>query len=287
VIYKNYSPYLYPFSVEYSILVVGVLFVIWQSIGKCKLKEEISPSQRECDSPEGNRDNLESNIVIHADCHSANKGLFGGIVIMVLTVVSVILFFIAINDSKYTDIGVFINIFTSIIIVLLMTITAIFAYRQITKLDVNKAHDVFLDDLLLFVCIPAFFLNGIVTIIPAILNRNAFSITLIVLEITQVLVQTPLIIDGLRRSSNSRELRREKPGRELLTFLIVCNVAMWITQTFEVKSYGLQDNRNEIYGEELWTIIGHMCIPLMMFYRFHSSVCIVDIWKYAYEPANH
>ncbi|EFA02328.2 proton channel OtopLc isoform X2 [Tribolium castaneum] len=286
LIYRNYSPYLYPFSVEYSILVVGVLFVIWQSIGKCKQKEEMS-STRQCDTPVGNNDNLESNVVIHADCHSANKGLFSGIVIMVLTVVSVILFLIAFNDSRYTEEAVSINSSTSIIITLLMTITVIFAYRQITKLDVSQSHVSLLDDLLLFGCIPAFFLNGIVSIIPAVISQNATSIVLIILEVGQVLVQTPLIIDGLRRCSNSKELRREKPGRELLTFLIVCNVAMWIMQTFEVKSHGLQDHKNEFYGEELWTIIGHLCVPLMMFYRFHSSVCIVDIWKYAYEEGKH
>ncbi|KAJ3630792.1 hypothetical protein MTP99_011966 [Tenebrio molitor] len=286
LIYRNYSPYLYPFTVEYSILVVGVLFVIWQSIGKCKEKEEMS-STRQCDSPIGNNDNLESNVVIHADCHSANKGLFSGIVIMVLTVVSVILFLIAFNDSRYKEEAILINSSTSILIVVLMTITCIFAYRQITKLDVNNEHVSPLDDLLLFICIPAFFLNGIVSIIPAFLSHNGSNIALLVLEVIQVLIQTPLIIDGLRRSSNSKELRREKPGRELLTFLIVCNVAMWIMQTFEVKSHGLQDNRYEFYGEELWTIIGHLCVPLMMFYRFHSSVCIVDIWKYAYESAKH
>ncbi|XP_044255302.1 proton channel OtopLc-like isoform X2 [Tribolium madens] len=286
LIYRNYSPYLYPFSVEYSILVVGVLFVIWQSIGKCKQKEEMS-STRQCDTPVGNNDNLESNVVIHADCHSANKGLFSGIVIMVLTVVSVILFLIAFNDSRYNEEAVSINSSTSIIITLLMTITVIFAYRQITKLDVSQSHVSFLDDLLLFGCMPAFFLNGIVSIIPAVISQNASSIALIILELGQVLVQTPLIIDGLRRCSNSKELRREKPGRELLTFLIVCNVAMWIMQTFEVKSHGLQDHKNEFYGEELWTIIGHLCVPLMMFYRFHSSVCIVDIWKYAYEESKH
>ena len=75
-----------------------MLVVIWGNIGKCKEKEEMS-SERQCDSPEGNNDNLESNIVIHADCHSANKGLFSGIVIMVLTIVSVILFLIAVNDE--------------------------------------------------------------------------------------------------------------------------------------------------------------------------------------------
>lgn len=98
-----------------------------------------------------------------------------------------------------------------------------------------------------------------------------------------MLIQSPLIMDGLRRTSNSRHLIKKKPGRELITFLIVCNVASWVSQTFEVESHGLLDDRYEFYGKELWTILGHMCLPLMMFYRFHSSVCLVDIWKYAYE----
>lgn len=99
-----------------------------------------------------------------------------------------------------------------------------------------------------------------------------------------MLIQTPFIIDGLRRCSNSKKLREEKPGRELVTFLIVCNVALWITQTFEIKSHGLKDFRYDFYGKILWTIVGHTTMPLMMFYRFHSSVCLVDIWKLAYEP---
>lgn len=99
----------------------------------------------------------------------------------------------------------------------------------------------------------------------------------------QVLIQTPFIIDGLRRCSNTKKLRELKPGRELVTFLIVSNVALWITQTFEIKSRGLKDFRYEFYGKFLWTIVGHATMPLMMFYRFHSSVCLVDIWKLAYE----
>jgi hypothetical protein len=101
--------------------------------------------------------------------------------------------------------------------------------------------------------------------------------------VIQVLLQTPFIIDGLRRCSNTRQLRLAKPGRELVTFLVVCNVAMWITETFEIKSYDRRDDRYEVYGKVLWTMLSHMTVPLTMFYRFHSSVCLVDIWKSAYE----
>lgn len=78
---------------------VGVLFIIWNSVGSCEDRgEETASTTNHCDTPTGG-DNLESNIVVHADCHSANKGLFGGIIVLVLCVVSIILFFIAISDE--------------------------------------------------------------------------------------------------------------------------------------------------------------------------------------------
>lgn len=45
--------------------------------------------------------------------------------------------------------------------------------------------------------------------------------------------------------------------------------------------------RYEFYGFILWNILNHVTLPLIMFYRFHSSVCLVDIWNYAYEPDMH
>lgn len=105
-------------------------------------------------------------------------------------------------------------------------------------------------------------------------------------QVLQITVQTPFIIDALRRCSNSKYLRKTKPGRELVTFLIVCNVAAWIFETFSVKNAETNDVRYEYYGKILWTILGHISTPLCMFYRFHSSVCLVDIWKCAYEPGN-
>ncbi|KAJ8952073.1 hypothetical protein NQ318_010983 [Aromia moschata] len=385
-IYTDYSPYLYPFSVEFSILVVGILYLVWQNIAMCKAEDkDDEASTMECKNPSGNKDNMESNVSVHVDCQSSNRGIFGGFIVLVFTIVSTILFFIAIytNEGTYYsiginrfyfdasrnwyvqrvahrvgghgynpdmkeeilqrldedpttssrqiaadlhvsqwkiwsvihrnglhpyhytrvqgleddparratsvngEIGVQVNIITSLVILVSMTIACLFGYHRITKLDVNKGHHSLLDDVLLFICIPAYFLNAIFSIIPAYIYGNVLGCITIIMEILQVLLQTSFIVDGERRSSNTKELRKKKPGREMVTFLVICNVALWIMQTFEVKSHGMQDNRYDFYGKELWTILGHMCLPLMMFYRFHASVCFGDIWKYAYEPSRH
>ncbi|XP_071452896.1 proton channel OtopLc-like [Hetaerina americana] len=271
-IFDNFSPYLYPFTIEYSILVVGVLFVMWQNIGRCT---KFSSSAK---------NGFTSNLVIHADCHSANKGLFAGLIILVGSVVSIILFFVAMADKEYVETGLVVNSITELTLLVVMTLTSGIAYHQISRLDINHHPVSFLDDLLLFLCIPAFFLYAIFSIVPAVEKTSYLSITNTILQVIQVLLQTPFIIDGLRRCSNSLHFQRLKPGRELITFLVVCNVAMWFIETFEIKSQAVRDDRNEFYGNVLWTMLSHMTLPLTMFYRFHSSVCLVDIWKSAYEP---
>ena len=49
-----------------------------------------------------------------------------------------------------------------------------------------------------------------------------------------------MIVDGLRRCSDSPENQRVRPGRQLITFLIASNLAMYVWDTFELKSYELQ-----------------------------------------------
>lgn len=40
----------------------------------------------------------KSNIVVHADCHAASRGLFGGLILMILTIVFIILLHVAANE---------------------------------------------------------------------------------------------------------------------------------------------------------------------------------------------
>ncbi|XP_012287936.1 otopetrin-3 [Orussus abietinus] len=282
VIYEWFSPYLYPFTIEYSILIVGVFYIMWNNIGNCRRGGGSSMEGSPCPPLTGPQ--AGSNIILHADCSHANRGLFGGILILVGSIVSIIIFFIVVADQQYVEIGIFANQITELILLSVMTSSAILAYRQITKLDVNRHAISLLDDILLFVAIPAFFLYAIFSIIPATQKHDILKISSVILGVIQVLIQTPLIIEGLRRCSNSKRLRDERPGRELVTFLVICNVALWIIETFEIKSTDTTDYRYEFYGKVLWTILKHMTVPLTMFYRFHSSVCLVDIWKSAYEP---
>lgn len=124
-----------------------------------------------------------------------------------------------------------------------MIIAVVLAYVQTIKLDVNHHPISKLDDVLLFVAIPAFFLETIFSLIPAIANGSWLNILIFVAQIIQVLIQTPFIIDGLRRCSNAPELRKKKPGRELCIFLTIANVSLWVFYTFSVKTEDVGDER--------------------------------------------
>lgn len=124
-----------------------------------------------------------------------------------------------------------------------MLVAAVLAYIQTTKLDVNHHPMSKLDDVLLFVAVPAFFLETTFSMVPAINNGSYLNIAIILAQIIQVLVQTPLIIDGLRRCSNAPELLKKKPGRELIIFLTIANVSLWIFYTFSVKTEDIGDER--------------------------------------------
>ena len=96
-----------------------------------------------------------------------------------------------------------------------------------------------------------------------------------------------MITDGLRRCSESKENQTLKPGRNMVTFLICANLTIWLWDTIESKTPGYSNGRKDYYGKVFWTLFGHLQLPLIIFYRFHSSVALADIWASAYQAKSH
>lgn len=144
---------------------------------------------------------------------------------------------------SYLAASIMINDIFELIVLIIMIVAVVFAYMQTIQLDVNHHPISKLDDVLLFIAIPAFFLETIFSLIPAVVNGSYLNIAIFLAQIMQVLIQTPFIIDGLRRCSNAPELRKKKPGRELVIFLTIANVSLWVFYTFSVKTAYTGDER--------------------------------------------
>ena len=91
------------------------------------------------------------------------------------------------------------------------------------------------------------------------------------------------VIDGLRRKSETREHIKKKPGRSLITFLLICNLSMWVVNSFKLKDINDSHLMQDFFGEIGWVIILYLCLPVAVFFRFHMSVCLSDIWSDAYS----
>lgn len=63
------------------------------------------------------------------------------------------------------------------------------------------------------------------------------------------------------------EQRRIKPGREIITFLLVSNLAMWLINALEKSRGNSHPYLLHFYGVWAWTIITRISMPLAIFYR--------------------
>ena len=232
-----------------------------------------------------------SNISISADCHASNLGLFGGFLSLLITVTTIIIFFTTIKHSEYKTIGIAIYTAQFGFLTVCSMVAVPLAFWHTCRLNVVKEHHMdnaatAMDDLLLVVPLPFYYIHHILCIYSE-LNyasvNSVFMAIIYILHLVQVTWQTPFIIDGLRRCANDRKLRFKKPGKELITFAIIINVTLWILITFEIKSVDKYHSMPDYFGKFVWMIILDTCLPLMLFYRFHSSVCLSDIWNHAYE----
>ncbi|KAF2352863.1 Otopetrin [Trinorchestia longiramus] len=91
------------------------------------------------------------------------------------------------------------------------------------------------------------------------------------------------IKDTQRRQVRLPEHERTKPGRQIITFLLICNLAMWIVYTFETQKVEANPVQLEFFGKLAWTILLRCTIPLAIFHRFHSTVVLAAIWKNSYK----
>lgn len=100
---------------------------------------------------------------------------------------------------------------------------------------------------------------------------------------SQVILQLLFVADVARRRVHLPEHDRSKPGRQIVTFLLICNVTMWIIYTFEMQKVEANPVQLDFYGFATWAIIQRITLPLCIFHRFHSAVTLAEIWKTSYK----
>lgn len=106
-------------------------------------------------------------------------------------------------------------------------------------------------------------------------------------SLIQTSIQTLFILNASWRKCRGHKQLKKKPGREIVTFLLVANISIWIIYTLIKLRAGFRPTHLEFFGPWPWTIITHVSMPLAIFYRFHSTICLFEIWKTTYKTKGH
>ena len=110
------------------------------------------------------------------------------------------------------------------------------------------------------------------------------TVTLSILSsVLQVLLQLLFITDAQRRRISTSSQNSNKPGRQIVTFLLLCNMTLWVFYTFEIQKVADSPVQVGFFGAEAWIVIQRATLPLCIFFRFYSTVILAEIWKNTYK----
>ncbi|XP_069355101.1 proton channel OtopLc-like isoform X1 [Maniola hyperantus] len=307
---QNASPFLFPCTIEYSLICAVILYEMWKEV-KCtpedfekKLIHSKNKSRNNSVTPEkilqqfagmlGVTSPHGSRTALHhfsVDCSHAHRGLFAGILLIVLTIISLIMFFVLASIPNTVNDAIFQVNICELILYTLSILASATALKQMRVLPYKRKTQavLVLDTSLLILAQSGMFVYCMFSLIGChhtINNSNGAGLTGFFsefLSLNQTILQSLFIIDAWWRRSGTSEQRRKKPGRQLVTFLLVANMAMWAINTLEKNRAEFRPAHLAFYGPWAWTIITHVSMPLAIFYRFHSTICLFEIWKNSFK----
>ncbi|XP_064094885.1 uncharacterized protein LOC135207210 isoform X3 [Macrobrachium nipponense] len=287
-IVSDSAPYLYPFIVEYSLIGASVLYIMWKHIGRNP--SEIVHSRFVYD-PEVAGDGISvASRRCHSrvDCVGASKGLFCGLLVLVASLICLILFFVLVNRDELRMLAIYLADCSHCGIMFFSIIAIFIGFVRVRQLKFHGEREEELDDILLMVSAFGLFAYAVFSSVAGSLSAYTKEPNLLVmvtgiLSVLQVIIQMVFIKDTQRRQVSLPEHERTKPGRQVVTFLLICNLTMWVIYTFETQKVEANPVQLEFFGELPWTILLRCTLPLAIFHRFHSTVVLAAIWKNSYK----
>ena len=239
--------FLFPCAIEYSLICAAIMYEIWKHTqygnhGHGNKKDGGTTSHSVAESPAigtprtpGGSSFGSSRRSAHhysVDCTNANRGLFFGIFILVLVIISMILFLVLINREEYKVIAIA-EVHLSELVLYMMTLAACFiGMIQVSSLRFNSSRKTDLDNLLLVVALIGVISFNVFTVISTQFSDHSDGLIVLVTALTgvmQAIVQTVFILDASKRQLYTRQQMNSKPGREVVTFLMVVNFALVIS----------------------------------------------------------
>ncbi|KAG8306480.1 hypothetical protein J6590_046799 [Homalodisca vitripennis] len=197
---QDASPFLFPCTIEYSLICAAILYVMWKNISR--LPHQLSqPASEQVDKvPPLHYKRSPHHYSV--DCAQAHKGLFVGILVLVLTIISLILFFVLISRPELVKFAVMELTICELSLYGMTTIATLVGMLQVRQLKYDGCRNLELDNILLIGAQTGMFIYSTFTIIGGhftIEENTALVLATALASLLQTLCQTMFVLDASRR----------------------------------------------------------------------------------------
>ncbi|KAH7696605.1 Protein OTPL-8 [Aphelenchoides avenae] len=268
--------------VEYSVIGAAMMFVLWRSIDE---------NARKCP------DKTKKKHKVRIDCSASSGGLFAGVLFLIGSLVSIAIysFFSQREAEVQRALLVFRLSDTALFFFSLIGCAAgLYRMRILQYHQLGSSNAEFLDEILLMIGLVGELIHNSTGVMCWISTQSdwghnkmeSYMIFVFSARLVQVIVQAVFILLAGRLRAISDRAMEEKPGKQFVTFLLIANVSLFFFHTLEgmnsVFGHAMASQRTRPYAALIAAVA-----PLVVFYRFHSSVCLAEIWKHCYNVKNN
>lgn len=278
-IWEKAMPYLYPFNVQYCLVAAAILYITWSNLQKNRMKLQrfaaVSVYGRDPNQDETN-------------CTGSTRGLLLGLLILVAGLIVLILYFVLAQDKDNNNNNILFLIGSLECTIFGISILAsILGLLQIRKMRSKTSKEQRLSDILQRIGMLAVYIYGICNIIVGGTMLSSFvEHFVLLLHGTLMVIQAclqSLFIHQVSKKRLSPLNMDEKPGRQVVIFLVFSNIVLWILESFTTPNEARSKMQLEFYGQVAWPVISRIILPFVIFYRFHSSVSLMEAWRKSYK----
>lgn len=217
--------------------------------------------------------------------------MFFGFILLTACVVSIVLFFYWLDNGSESSADLIFHIM-DFVLKFFMLIAVVIATVQIRPLGYGSDDNNTIDHILLLLSFAGLFLLELFTLTISmsvlvnddVTRDHVMNSVNVILGVVQGVIQALFLINGMQRHALTDKQVSEKPGRGCITFLVAANVATWLFKTIQEKKL-FQEDGTEFFGDASWAIMLNITLPLLLFFRFHSSICFAHMWHAAYHKS--
>lgn len=274
-IWEKAMPYLYPFNVQYSLVAAAILYITWSNLQSNRVKLQrftaVSVYGRESNDEE-------------ITCAGSTRGLFLGLLVLVAGIIVLILYFVLSQDKAFNVLFLVGSLECGIFCISILA--TIIGLLQIRKMRSKTSRQQRLSELLQRAGMLAVYIYGICNMIVGGISIGNSEHFVLLLHGTFMVVQAclqSLFIHQVAKKRLSPLNMDEKPGRQVVIFLVFSNLVLWILESFTTPNQLRSQLQLQFYGHVTWPVVSRIIMPFVIFYRFHSAVALMEAWRKSYK----